>query len=99
MTVAAGAEKLSDPIFFSLQAGKDYYITFKIDTPSIYLNPPAFYRELYFLSTDHAEDIDWSGNGHSTTQSYHAFSKIYVISGETPSVPGAPSGLTVGVSE
>ena len=99
MTVAAGAEKLSDPISFSLQAGKDYYITFKIDTPSLYLNPPAFYRELYFSSADHTEDIDWSDNGHSITQDYHALSKIYVISGETPSVPSAPSGLGVSVSE
>ena len=74
-------------------------MTFKIQTPSVYLNPPAFYRELYFLSADHADDIDWSGNGHSTTQDYHALSKIYVISGETPSVPSAPTGLGVSVSE
>ena len=99
ITVAAGAEKLSDPISFTLQAGKDYYITFKIDTPSLYLNPPVFYRELYFSSADHTEDIDWSGNGHSITQDYHALSKIYAISGETPSVPSAPFGLTVAVSE
>jgi len=97
MTVAAGAEKLSDPISFSLQAGKDYYITFKIDTPSLYLNPPAFYRELYFLSADHTEDIDWSGNGHIITQDYHALSKIYIKSGGE--IPSMPTGLTVAVNE
>jgi len=78
--VLAGTEKQSDPISFSIQPGKDYYVTFKIVSPSVYLSPPSSYRELYFLDADHASDIDWSGNGHSLTQDYHALSSIYVIS-------------------
>jgi len=93
--IPQGTEKLSNPILFSIQPDKDYYVTFKIQTPSVYLNPPAFYRELYFSSADYTEDIDWSDNGHSITQDFHALSKIYVISGETPSVLSAPSGLKV----
>ncbi len=87
ITVPAGQEKLSDPVNFTLEPGKDYYVTFKIVTPSVYLNPPSTYRELYFWSDDHTSDVDWSSNGHDTTQDYHAFSKIYVVGGTDDTTP------------
>ncbi len=86
-TVAAGSEKISDPVYINFKPGSDYYVTFKIDTPSVYLNPPSDYRELYFYNEDHSTDIDWSGNGHSTTQDYHALSKIYVIGNSSDTTP------------
>ena len=89
ITVPAGGEKLSNPINFPIQAGKDYYVTFKVVTPSVYLNPPAYYTELYFYSDDHTDDVDWSENGHATTQDYHAFSAIYVM--DENSIPPPPS--------
>ncbi len=76
VTVNAGDEKFSDSVPFFLEAGKDYYVTFKIDSPSVYLDPPSSYRELYFSSADHTDDVDWSGNGYSLTQDYHALSSI-----------------------
>ena len=80
VTIGSGGEKYSDPIRFNLQPGTDYYVTFKIDSPSVYLDPPADYQELYFTSEDHTSDIDWSENGHSVTHDYHALSKIYIYS-------------------
>ncbi|GEM_PF-1945580 len=94
ITVPAGQEKLSNPISFPIQEGKDYYVTFKIDTPSVYLNPPSTYRELYFWSDDHTTDIDWSSNGHSTTQDYHALSGIYVLSSDDSTPPGDVTNVT-----
>ncbi len=79
VSVAQGTEKKSDTVAFHLQPGTDYYVTFKIDSPSVYLDPPTGYRELYFSSADHTGDIDWSGNGFSVTQDYHALSKIYIL--------------------
>ena len=76
--VSEGQEKLSDIFKFDVVPGKDYYVTFKIDAPSVYLDPPSDYRELYFENEDHTEDIDWSGNGYSLTQDYHALAKVYV---------------------
>jgi len=89
LTVPAGQEKLTDRIPFSIEAGKDYYVTFKINTPSVYLGPPSTYRELYFPSEDRTDDVDWAGNGHGTTQDFHALTKIYVTS-ETIVPPGKP---------
>lgn len=79
VTVPAGSEKVSDPVTFPLRPGKDYYVTFKISTPAVYLDPPSTFRELYFWSTDHAGDANWSNLGYQTTQDYHAFSHIYVV--------------------
>ncbi|WP_339136536.1 MAG: hypothetical protein WGN25_01470 [Candidatus Electrothrix sp. GW3-4] len=88
ITVPANSEKLSDPVQFNLEAGKDYYVTFKIDSPSVYLNPPIGYEELYFQADDHTDDIDWSANGHLKGQDFHGFSKIYphsrALSGSSP---------------
>ena len=102
VTVAAGAEKLSDPIPFTIQAGKDYYVTFKIESPSVYLTPPSYYQELYFTSSDHASDVDWTSNGHLTTVDYHALSKIFIAgdsgddgSGNSQTAPPTPSGLKI----
>jgi hypothetical protein len=78
--VPAGTEKTSDVVLLQLDKSKDYYVTFKINSPSVYLNPPASYRELYFESADHTQDIQWSGSGYSTTQDFHALSSIYWIS-------------------
>jgi len=91
ITVPSGEEKLSDPIYMNLNPGTDYYITFKIETPSVYLDPPSGYRELYFTNEDHSSDVDWGSNGHSVSQDFHALSKIYVsTSGETTSPPPTP---------
>lgn len=90
ITVPAGQEKLSNIIPFMLHAGKDYYVTFKIVTASVYLNPPSTYRELYFYSADHTDDIDWGQNGHDSTQDYHALSRINVIPGSTGVGPAPP---------
>jgi hypothetical protein len=79
VTVPAGSEKVSDPITFPLSAGKDYYVTFKINSPSVYLNPPSTFQELYFWSTDYAGTANWSRLGYQLTQDYHAFSRIYVV--------------------
>jgi hypothetical protein len=73
----------------NLKPGTDYYVTFKIDSPSVYLDPPEGYEELYFDSADHTGDIDWSGNGHSVTQDYHALSKIYIYSPAATVLPPA----------
>ena len=95
-TIPQGTEKLSDPVALDIKSGTDYYVTLKIESPSVYLNPPSGYRELYFYSADHTTDIDWSGNGHSVTQDYHALTKIYAYEadGETTTVP-APEHLEV----
>ncbi|MDR7420718.1 MAG: hypothetical protein QN178_17620, partial [Armatimonadota bacterium] len=91
VTVQAGSEKLSDWIPFTLRAGRDYYVTFKIDTPSVYLNPPSTYRELYFPTADMSEVVDWAGTGYAATRDYHALAAIYAAG----SNPTAPSGLRV----
>lgn len=78
VTVPQGAEKVSNPIRFDIVQGQDYYVTFKIVTPSVYQYPPAGYSELYFDSADHTQDRDWSGTGFGTTQDYHALSNIYI---------------------
>jgi hypothetical protein len=92
ITVPAGQEKLSNAMPFALQAGKDYYITFKIESPSVYLDPPSTYRELYFSSADHTDDIDWGQNGHVSIQDYHALSSIYVVAGGGGGVGPTPPG-------
>lgn len=84
VVVPAGTEKVSNAISFDIYQGRDYYVTFKIVTPSVYQNPPAGYSELYFDSADHTQNLDWSGTGFGTTQDYHALSNIY-ISSETTS--------------
>jgi hypothetical protein len=95
-TVSQGAEKLSDPVAIDLKPGTDYYVTLKIESPSVYLNPPSGYRELYFYSADHTTDVDWSGNGHSVTQDFHALTKIYAYAadGDTTTIP-APDNLVI----
>jgi hypothetical protein len=91
VTVEAGKEKLSKPLNMNMSPGTDYYVTFKIDTPTVFLYPPAGYRELYFSNADHTSDIDWGSNGYSATQNYHAFSKIYVSdSSSVVTAPAAP---------
>ncbi len=94
VTIPPGTEKLSDAIPFTIQAGKDYYVTFKINSPSVYLDPPAGYAELYFDTADRSNIMDWSGAGYITDRVYHALSSIRISSG--PAIrPAAPKGLTV----
>jgi hypothetical protein len=78
VVVPQGTEKVSNPIRFNIQQGRDYYVTFKIVTPSVYQNPPSGYAELYFQTADHTQNYDWSGTGFSTTEDYHALSNIYI---------------------
>jgi hypothetical protein len=93
VTVEPGKEKLSNPLSMNLKPGTDYYVTFKIDSPSVYLDPPSGYRELYFPSDeDHSSDIDWSNNGHSVSRDFHALSKIYISDSSSVVVaPPAPN--------
>jgi hypothetical protein len=79
VVVPAGTKKESNPIEFPINSDKDYYVTFKIETPSVYLDPPSGYQELYFPSDDHTSNIDWSSIGYSTAQDYHGFASIVVI--------------------
>lgn len=87
MTVPLGMEKLTDAIPFMVEPGKDYYVTFQMNSASTYLYAPLGYRELYFDSTDmaeRAEDVDWSGNGYSVyAQRVHAISAIYASTADT----------------
>lgn len=77
VVIAAGAETKSKDINFSLNKDKDYYVTFTLESPGVYLNPPGSYRELFFEGQDHAGDIDWSSNGHGVTQDFHSIASIY----------------------
>ena len=92
--VGEGSEKLSDPISFSIKAGTDYYVTFMILSPSVYLKPPAYYTELYFENNDHTGTLDWSSAGYSERQYYHAFSKIYVLADGDTIPPGEITSFT-----
>jgi hypothetical protein len=78
VTIPQGVEKLSNAIDFDIKPGTDYYITFKIQSPSVYLDAPSGYQELIFNNTDHTQDIDWSGTGFTVIQDYHALSNIYI---------------------
>ena len=91
-TIPAGAEKVSDPVNFSIDPAKNYYVTYTLESPSVYLVAPSDYQQLYFDGADHADDIDWTNNGYSTYNArLHAISSIYV----TPVSIMAPSGVTV----
>ena len=84
-TVPSGTEKLSDPVYLSIEPGKDYYVTYLLESPSVYLIAPSDYRELYFDGIDHTEDIDWSANGHSAYGArLHAIASIYIVDGKVP---------------
>jgi hypothetical protein len=80
-TVSPNTEKLSDPIIlpYSLNPNKNYYITFMLESPSVYLRAPAYYYEMYFEDADHSDDLDWSSNGHTDRYTrLHALSSIHV---------------------
>jgi hypothetical protein len=80
--VPSGRIKRSDAVPFTLQKGKDYYVTFILDSPSSYLLAPSDYSEMYFDGTDHTEDLDWGNNGHRTyAERLHALSNISIYSG------------------
>jgi hypothetical protein len=86
ITVPAGTEKLSDTLPISFAAGNDYYVTFNITSPSVYLNPPSGYTELYFDTADHTEDVQWSSIGYWTTQDYHALASIHAVAPPAPTL-------------
>lgn len=89
-TITANTEKLSNPIPYSIEAGKDYYVTLLIETPGVYIVAPSDYYELVFEGSDHTDELDWGGNGYTTHQSrMHALSSIYVDNEGLPE----PSGL------
>jgi hypothetical protein len=90
VVVSAGVETISNPINFNIVQGRDYYVTFKIETPSVYINPPSGYSELYFESADHTQDLDWSEVGFGTTRDYHALSNIYITN-----EPVSPTNLRI----
>ena len=77
ITVPAGSEKLSDIIPIKFDSAKDYYVTFRINSASVYLDPPTAYKELYFDTADHTSDIQWNGLGYLSTQDYHALATVY----------------------
>jgi len=80
VTIPEGAIKRSDSMSLYITPEKDYYVTFLLESPSVYLIAPSGYRELYFDGEDHTDDVDWSGNGHSTRlERLHAFSSIDVV--------------------
>ncbi len=88
ITVPSGSIKLSNPVSFNIQPGKDYYVTYLLESPSVYLIAPPYYQELYFDGADHAEDVDWSTNGHSTYNArLHAIAAIYVTSSNSDNTP------------
>lgn len=92
-TVFQGVEKVSDPISFPIQTGKDYYVTFLMGAPSTYLVAPSGNREMYFDGIDHADDLDWSANGHLIfDQRIHGLGSVL-----TSSAPllGAPTITTI----
>ena len=81
VTMPSGSMKLSNPVSFNIQPGKDYYVTYLLESPSVYLIAPSYYQEMYFEGSDHTEDVDWSSNGHSTYEArLHAIAAIYVTS-------------------
>jgi len=92
--VGEGSEKLSDPISFSVKTGTDYYVTFIILSPSVYLNPTAYYSELYFENDDYTSKLDWSATGYLTAQKCHTFSKIYVLADDDTTPPGEINSFT-----
>ncbi|MBU1012616.1 MAG: hypothetical protein KKG99_06400 [Bacteroidetes bacterium] len=91
VTVPAGGDVVSDPVTFNIQSGKDYYVTYMLVSPSVYLCPSTDQSELYFSGADRSNDIDWTGFSTQTGR-LHALSKIYVGSCG-PVVPMAGVGL------
>lgn len=79
ITVPAGQVKRSNAIAYAFDRNKDYYVTFMIETPGVYLTAPSDYGQLYFDGVDHTDDVDWSGNGHSVyTGRLHGLSSVSV---------------------
>lgn len=89
-TIPANTEKLSNPIPYTIEAGKDYYVTVMIDTPGVYIVAPTGYKELVFKGSDHTEELDWGSNEHTTYDArMHALSSIYIDNKGIPE----PNGL------
>ena len=99
-TVPSGTEKLSDPVYLSIEPGKDYYVTYLLESPSVYLFAPSDYRELYFDRIDHTEDIDWSGNGHRAYRArLHAIASIYIVDSAELPPRDITNAIMVGLNE
>ena len=80
-------------LYFQINTStSNYYVTYTMESPSVYLVAPSDYQQLYFSGVDHSDDIDWTNNGCSTYNArLHAISYIYLSSIDIM----APSGLTV----
>jgi len=39
---------MSTPVSFAIQSGKDYFVTYLLESPSVYLIPPSYYDEFHF---------------------------------------------------
>jgi hypothetical protein len=86
ITVPSGTEKISDVIPLTFLQGQDYYVTFNITSPSVYLNPPSGYVELYFDSADNTQTVQWAGTGYLTTQDYHGLATIHYAAPPAPTL-------------
>jgi hypothetical protein len=63
--ISANSTKVSDVVNFAIDPDKSYYISFKIVTPSVYLdiNAPGGFQELYYYNTDNSSQMDWTDAG------------------------------------
>ena len=43
-----GKWKKSNPVSFATQSGKDYCVTYLLESPSVYLIAPSYYDEFHF---------------------------------------------------
>ncbi len=84
--VPEGGEKISDPVSFDIQSGKEYYVTFMLESPSSYLSPSTDQSELYYDGIDHSDDIDWTGYSVRYGR-LHALYKVYATSCDTYVAP------------
>jgi len=39
---------MSTPVSFAIQSGKYYYMTYVLESPSVYLIAPSYYDEVHF---------------------------------------------------
>ena len=79
----------------SIDPNKSYYISFKIVTPSVYLDMgnSGGYEELYYYNEDQSSTLDWTTA--DAISDYHAFSRLYAVttSSSAPTGGSIPCGL------
>jgi hypothetical protein len=74
--VEADGITLSDEIDMQINQGTDYYITYMLDSPGVYMSIPTEFSELYFNGVDHSDDLDWGSNGHTVR-----YGRVHCVSG------------------